>query len=91
MVGCPVHLESTAPGGKNSSTICHGPIQTALEQGETPEQLQYIDDIIVWGNTTEKMFEKGKRIIQIFLKAHFAIKQFKVKGPVQDIQYLEIK
>ncbi|KAK4819475.1 hypothetical protein QYF61_004701 [Mycteria americana] len=34
-------------GWKRSPTICHGPIQTALGQGEAPEHLQYIDDIIV--------------------------------------------
>ncbi|RMB97670.1 hypothetical protein DUI87_25821 [Hirundo rustica rustica] len=33
-------------GWKHSPTICHGLIQTALEKGEAPEHLQYIDDII---------------------------------------------
>ncbi|GAB0208168.1 macrophage immunometabolism regulator [Grus japonensis] len=32
-------------GWKHSPTICHGLIQTALEQGEAPEHLQYSDDI----------------------------------------------
>ncbi|RMC04214.1 hypothetical protein DUI87_19033 [Hirundo rustica rustica] len=44
-------------------------------KGESPEQLQYIDDIIVWGNTAEEVFEKGEKIIWILLKARFAIKQ----------------
>ncbi|KAK4807215.1 hypothetical protein QYF61_024335 [Mycteria americana] len=78
-------------GWKHSPTICHGLIQTALEQGEAPEHLQYIDDIIMWGNTAEEVFEKGKKIVQILLKAGFAIKQSKVKGPVQEIQFLGIK
>ncbi|KAK4806727.1 hypothetical protein QYF61_007525 [Mycteria americana] len=78
-------------GWKHSPTICHGLIQTALEQGEAPEHLQYIDDIIVWGNTAEEVFEKGKKIVQILLKAGFAIKQSKVKGPAQEIQFLGIK
>ncbi|KAK4810593.1 hypothetical protein QYF61_007330 [Mycteria americana] len=78
-------------GWKHSPTICHGLIQTALEQGEAPEHLQYIDDIIVWGNTAEEFFEKGKKIVQILLKAGFAIKQSKVKGPAQEIQFLGIK
>ncbi|KAK4812702.1 hypothetical protein QYF61_015021, partial [Mycteria americana] len=34
-------------GRKHSPTICHGLIQTALEQGDAPERLQYIDYIIV--------------------------------------------
>lgn len=34
---------------KHSSSICHGLIQTLLEQGEGPDHLQYIDDI-VWGS-----------------------------------------
>ncbi|RMC20995.1 hypothetical protein DUI87_01850 [Hirundo rustica rustica] len=56
-------------GWKHSPTICHGLIQTALEKGEAPEHLQYIDDIIVWGNTAAEVFEKGKGIIQILLEA----------------------
>uniref|UniRef100_A0A8B9FPQ9 ribonuclease H n=1 Tax=Amazona collaria TaxID=241587 RepID=A0A8B9FPQ9_9PSIT len=78
-------------GWKHSPTICHGLIQTALEQGQAPEHLQYIDDIIVWGDTMEEVFEKGRKIIQILLKAGFAIKRSKVKGPAQEIQFLGIK
>ncbi|KFV18712.1 hypothetical protein N340_13797, partial [Tauraco erythrolophus] len=77
-------------GWKHSPTICHGLIQTTLEQGEDPEHSQYIDDIIVWGNTAE-VFKKGEKIIQILLKAGFAIKQNKVKGPTREIQFLRIK
>ncbi|GAB0207556.1 hypothetical protein GRJ2_003221300 [Grus japonensis] len=57
-------------GWKHSPTIGHG-----LEKGEAPEHLQYIDDIIVWGNTAEVVSEKGKKIIQILLQAGFVIKQ----------------
>ncbi|NWR92000.1 TF29 protein, partial [Furnarius figulus] len=78
-------------GWKHSPTICHGLIQTALEKGEAPEHLQYIDDTIVWGNTAGEVFEKGKKIIQILLRAGFAIKQSKVKGPAQEIQFLGVK
>ncbi|GAB0208459.1 hypothetical protein GRJ2_003311600 [Grus japonensis] len=34
-------------GWKHSPTICHGLIQTALEEGDAREQLQYIDDSII--------------------------------------------
>ncbi|KFQ62640.1 hypothetical protein N334_13704, partial [Pelecanus crispus] len=78
-------------GWKRSPTTCHGLIQTALEQGEAPEHLQYTDDIIKWGNTAEKAFEKGKKIVQILLKAGFAIKQSKAKGPAQEIQFSGIE
>ncbi|KAK4811156.1 hypothetical protein QYF61_019787 [Mycteria americana] len=78
-------------GWKHSPTICHGLIQTALEKGDAPEHLQYIDDIIVRGNKAEEVFEKGKRVIQILLKAGFTIKKSKVKGPAQEIQFLGIK
>ncbi|GAB0199275.1 hypothetical protein GRJ2_002392900 [Grus japonensis] len=61
-------------GWKHSPTICHGVIQTALEKGEAPEHLQYIDDVIVWGNSAEEVSEKGKKIIQILLQAGFTIK-----------------
>ncbi|KAF4798794.1 endogenous retrovirus group K member 25 Pol protein-like protein [Turdus rufiventris] len=65
---------------KYGPTICHGLIQTALEKGEAPEHLQYIDDIIVWGNTAAEVFKKGEKIIQILLEADFAIQKSKVKG-----------
>ncbi|RMC19449.1 hypothetical protein DUI87_04060 [Hirundo rustica rustica] len=78
-------------GWKHSPTICHGQIQAALEKGEAPEHLQYINDIIVWGNTAMEVFEKGEKIIQILLKAGFAIKQSKVKGPAREIQFLGVK
>lgn len=71
--GHPVHLEPTSQGLKHSPTICHGLIQTAPEKREALDHLQYIDDIIVWGNTAEEVFEKGEKIIQILLKAGFAI------------------
>ncbi|KAF4795130.1 hypothetical protein TURU_095796 [Turdus rufiventris] len=66
-------------GWKHSPTICHGLIQAALEKGEAPEHLQYIDDIIVWGNTAVEVFEKGEKIIQILLGAGFTIKKSKSK------------
>ena len=62
------------PRGGNSPTSCHGLIQTALEQGGAPEQLQYIDDIIVWGNISREGFEKGEQIIHILLHTSFTIK-----------------
>lgn len=53
-----MHLELTALGWKHSPTICCRLIQAELEQGEIPKHLQYIDDIVVWGNTAEETFEK---------------------------------
>ncbi|RMC19041.1 hypothetical protein DUI87_03645 [Hirundo rustica rustica] len=38
-----------------------------------------------------EVFEKGEKIIQILLKAGFAIKRSKVKGPAQEIQFLGVK
>ena len=55
------------------------------------EHLQYIDDIIIRGNTAEEVFEKGEKIIQIRLRAGFVIKRTKVKGPAQEIHFLEVK
>ncbi|GAB0207698.1 hypothetical protein GRJ2_003235500 [Grus japonensis] len=78
-------------GWKHSPTICHGVIQSALEQGEAPEHLQYIDDIIVWGNTAEVVFEKGKNIVQILLKAGFAIKRKAAEGEGESSQFAEVK
>ncbi|NXJ72803.1 POL3 protein, partial [Rostratula benghalensis] len=77
-------------GWKHSPMICHGLIQTALEKGGAPEHLQYIEDIIVWGDT-EEVFEQRGKGIRILLEAGFAIKRGKVKGPAQEIQFLGIK
>ncbi|OPJ58831.1 hypothetical protein AV530_000577 [Patagioenas fasciata monilis] len=77
-------------GWKHSPTICHGLIQTTLEQGKPPEHLQYID-IIILDNTAKEVFKKGERIIQILLDAGFAIKRSKVKGPARESQFLGIK
>ncbi|KFU85499.1 hypothetical protein M959_10110, partial [Chaetura pelagica] len=81
------------PKGGNTahSTICHGLIHAALEKGGAPEHLQYIDDIIVWGDTSEEVFKKGKKIIPILLDAGYAVKRSKVKGLSQEIQFLGIK
>ena len=46
-------------GWKYSFTIFHELIQTALDQGEAPKHLQYINNNIMWGNTAE-VFEKEK-------------------------------
>jgi len=68
---------SVNQGWKHSPIVCHGLIQTVLEQVEVLEHLQYFDDIIVSGNTAEAL-ENGKKIIQILLKARIAIKKSKV-------------
>jgi len=62
-----------------------------LGKHEAPEHLQYFDDITVWGDTMEEVFEKGEIIVQILLKAGFTIKGSKVKGPAQEIPFLGIK
>ncbi|KAJ7422682.1 hypothetical protein WISP_36872 [Willisornis vidua] len=78
-------------GWKHSPVICHGLIQDALKKGEAPEHIQYIDDNIVWADTAEEVFKKGQKIIQILLKASFAIKKSKIKGPDREIQFLGVK
>ncbi|KAJ7405425.1 hypothetical protein BTVI_69137 [Pitangus sulphuratus] len=48
------------------------------------------EDPSLW-DYSEEVFEKGKKIIQILLKAGFAIKKSKVKGPARRIQFLGVK
>ncbi|RMC18200.1 hypothetical protein DUI87_05081 [Hirundo rustica rustica] len=62
-----------------------------MEKSEASKHLQYIDDIIVWGNTAGKVFKKGEKIIQILLKDGFTMKLNIVKGPAQQIQFLGVK
>ena len=52
------------PGWKHSPAICHGLIQVVLEQGEAAEHLQYLDNIIVWGNAAAEAFEKEEKNTQ---------------------------
>lgn len=46
---------------KHSPTICHGLIQATLAQGRAPDDLKYIDDIIMWRNTAEDFFKQEKK------------------------------
>ena len=89
--GRPVHLESTAPGVETQSHHLPWADPDCAGAGWTPDHLQYIDNIIVWGDTAAEDFEKGEKIIQILLKADCAIKQIKVEGPAKEIQFLGIK
>lgn len=82
----PVHLELTAPGMETQPYHLPWTDPDCSRMGEALDHLQYINNIIVWGSRTE-VFEKGKKIIQILLKACFAINQSEVKGPVQEIQF----
>ncbi|KAK4833069.1 hypothetical protein QYF61_027731 [Mycteria americana] len=81
-----VHLELIAPGVETQPHHLPWTDPDCTGTGEAPEHLRYIDDITVWDNTAE-----GKKIVQILLKAGFAIKHSKVKGPAQEIQVLGIK
>ncbi|XP_051644219.1 uncharacterized protein LOC127471397 [Manacus candei] len=63
-------------GWKHSRNICHELIQATLEKGKAPEHIQYINDIIVWGDTAEEVFKKGQNIFQILLEAGFTIGSF---------------
>lgn len=58
---------------KYSFFFCHGPTQTAPEQSEAPEHLQYVDDSIMWSNIAE-VFRKEKKTVWILLKADFVIR-----------------
>lgn len=89
--GCAVYLELTASGVEAE---CHHFLWTDPDctgKDEVPEHLQFISDLTVRGNTAEEVFEKGEKIIQILLKAVFIIKQNKVKGLAQEIQFLGVK
>lgn len=46
-------------GWKHSHTICHGLIQAALDQGDPPVHLPYINDTIKWGNKAVLGGQKG--------------------------------
>lgn len=61
-----------------------------MEKPEAPEHLKYSEDVIVLDDTAEKVFEEGKKIIEILLN-NFAINHSKGKGCVQEIQFVRVK
>ena len=72
--GRSVYLEPFTPGVETAQPFatvdpnCTGTVSA-------PEHLQYIDSIVLWGDTAENASEKGEQIIQILLQTGFAIKQ----------------
>ncbi|KAJ7409731.1 hypothetical protein WISP_112403 [Willisornis vidua] len=60
------------------------------ESNECSPKFQNPQDYIPSG-PAEEVFEKGQKIIQILLKAGFAIKKSNVKRPAREIQFLEVK
>lgn len=53
--------------------------------------MQYINYIIVWGNTDKETYEKERTLVPILLKAGFVMKPSKVKVLAQEIQFAGIK
>ena len=86
-----VYLEPFAPGVETQPNHLPWVNPNCTGTDSAPQRLQYIDGIVVLGDTAENAFEKGEQIIQILLQAGFAIKRSKVKGPAQEIQFLGIK
>lgn len=65
VLDAPVHW--LHQGWKHSPIICHWLLQTAMEQGEAPEQLQYFDNMC--GATQQKLFlGKGRKLSKSFWK-----------------------
>ncbi|RMB99801.1 hypothetical protein DUI87_23578 [Hirundo rustica rustica] len=90
--GRAVHLEPTAPGVETQPH--HLPwTDPGLHWKRVRLRSTYsISMTSLCGGTRQwKCFEKGEKIIHILLKAGFAIKQSKVKGPAQEIQFLGVK
>lgn len=81
-------LHSAATGVETQLRRLSGADTHCTGTEEAPDQLQRINNNIMWGSTAE-VFKKGKEIIQIFLKAGFAIRQ--INGPAQEIRFLGIK
>ncbi|PKU38003.1 hypothetical protein llap_11690 [Limosa lapponica baueri] len=78
-------------GWIHSPAICYGLIQTALGKAGAPEHLQYIDDIIVWGNTAEEVFKKGySQIVKPLYEVTRKKNEF-VWGPEQQQAFEQIK
>lgn len=79
------------PGWKYSPAICHSVVKDLLEKSGAPEHLLYVDDIIVWGDTADEVFERGNKILGILLASGFAVSRSGVKGPRQQITFLGVR
>lgn len=79
------------PGWKHTPVICHRVIRDLLEKSRAPEHLQYVDDIVMWGDTDTEAFEKGRKIIKILVEAGFTIMRSDVKGPAREVTFLGMK
>ncbi|KFO84927.1 hypothetical protein N320_08116, partial [Buceros rhinoceros silvestris] len=79
------------PGWKHTPVICHRVIRDLLEKSRAPEHLQYVDDIIMWGDVDTEVFEKGRKIIKILVEAGFTIMRSDVKGPAREVTFLGMK
>ncbi|XP_064032416.1 uncharacterized protein LOC135192961 [Pogoniulus pusillus] len=76
---------------KHSPMICHSVIHSASEKVKAPEHIQFNNNIIVWGQTAEEVFEKSNKIIDILLQAGFAIKRQGQRNCYRDIQFLGVQ
>lgn len=63
-----MHLELTAPGVETQPYHMPWTDPGTLEHSDAPEHLQYVGDIIIWGNTAEEVFEIGKKTVKSFWK-----------------------
>lgn len=70
-------------GWKHSTTICHGLIQTVLEQGEALQHLQYADDIMMWDKSMREVFEKELFGLLSYLKSGFGQNKARSKDLLQ--------
>ena len=86
--GRSVYLEPFAPGVETQPNHLPWVNPNCTGTDSAPQRLQYIDGIVVWGDTAENAFEKGEQITQTLLQAGFAIKRSKVKRPAQESRFL---
>lgn len=69
------------PGGRKPAPSMSGEINgTCLLLCPSAASVTHL-----WGNTAKEVFEKGKKIVQILLKASFAITQSEVKGQGEQV------
>ena len=79
-------------GYKHSPTIAHNALAKLLDMVEVPSGVhiyQYIDDILVGGNTKEQVGQVAEIIWDLLTKNGFDIPPSKCQGPGQEIKFLE--
>ncbi|NXA44306.1 POLY protein, partial [Eudromia elegans] len=78
-------------GYKHSPTIAHAALAELLQKVSLPQDVrlyQYIDDVLIGGDSPEKVGKVAKAVWQILLEADREVPAEKCQGPSKGVQFV---